>query len=287
MANLLQSLKDVLAKAGLSENLESVAKLLQSEQVKSLENVEIDASISNLLNKNLITVEGAKSHGDVSAHFKKSYFGSIDSALKSSLIELGIAEDVIAEIEKNPTDKRISEALKKAVEIKGKNTSNQEISELRAKLQEYQNTAKSEKEQSEKAIREAQKQIQDLHKNYAVKQSLGSYKFIDGLTQSQAEILMQAEIEKTLLQKGALLQYENGLLKLRSIENPDLEYFEKEKGKTIEFSEFLNEVVAKSNLQKTAEQSNANQGNAGGFQGGATQTGFTEFQKKAMGIGNV
>lgn len=286
MANVLQTFKDILSKAGLSESNEQVAKLLQSEQVKALEGVEIDPSINNLLAQKLITIEGAKAHGEVSAHFKKSYFGAIDTTLKTTLQELGIPDETIAEIEKNPTDKRVSEAMKKAIEIKGKNSSNQEIETLRNTLKAFQDNAKLEKEKLANDLQNTQKELKNVHRNYAIKSSLGDYKFIDTLKQEQIALLIQNEIETRLAQNKAALHFENGTFALKSAENPEMDYFDVSKGKTISYKEFLDEIVANSNLQKTADSGNPNnQGNQNQFQSGQSnfskgQLGFLEKLKE-------
>lgn len=282
MANFLQTFRELLAKAGLSETTETVAKLLQSEQVKALEGVEIDASISNILAQKLITLEGAKSHGDVSAHFKKSYFGAIDSALKTSLQELGIPDDTIAEIEKNPTDKRVSEALKKAIEIKGKSTNNQEIETLRNTLQTFKDSAKAEKETQLAETQRLQNELKSTHTNFAMRQSLAKYQFTEALNSEQIALLMQTEIQKELAKRKAILHHENGLLNLKSQENPEMDYFDVPTGKVLSYEEFLDSIVANSKLQKVNDAAQGNQGQNQNYNGGAGGQ-LTDFQKMFMG----
>ena len=263
MANVLQMVKDVLAKAGLSETNEMVAIMLQSDKVKQLESVEIDASITNIVAQKLITVDGAKSHGDVSAHFKKSYFGAIDTALKTSLQELGIPDETIAEIEKNPTDRRVSEALKKAIELKGKASNSQEIETLRNSLKSFQDQTKAEKEAYLQQIQNSKNELLNVRKNYAIDKSLSAYSFVDTLTSEQVTLLMQSEINKELAQRKAILNFENDSFVLKSAETPELDYFDVAKGKPLSYKEFLDSVVANSKLQKVAD-TNQKQ-NAGQF----------------------
>ena len=48
MANLLQTIKDVFAKAGITEANEHLAKMLESSAVASLKDVEVDVALSNI-----------------------------------------------------------------------------------------------------------------------------------------------------------------------------------------------------------------------------------------------
>lgn len=284
MANLLETVKEVFKKAGLTETNELVATLLQSEEVKALAGLELAPVISNLLAQKLINIEGAKAHSDVSAHYKKSYFGAIDNVLKASLQELGIPDETIIDLEKNPTDKRVSEALKRAVEIKGKSTNNQEIETLRNTLQSFKDTTKAEKESALAQMQSLQNELKSTHINYAVKASLGKYSFIEGLTSEQVALLMHSEIQKELAQRKAVLHHENGFLNLKSAENPETDYYDNDKGKVLGYSELLDTIVANSKLQKVNDGQVQNTGvNAQSF-GNNIGNNLTHFQRQVMGL---
>jgi len=279
MANLLQTIKDIFAKAGITEANEHLAKMLESSAVASLKDVEVDVALSNIVNQKLITVEGAKAHKDVSAHFKNSYFGSIDVKLRRALEEAGMTEEAIAEIEKNGTEARIGEALKQAIKIKSSQNNNEEVAALRNTLNLAKESAAKEKDALNLALDASQKSFKTFQKNGALAQSLTGYAFVETLKKEQVERLLTAEIDAALAVRKATLEFENGAFSLRSAENPTLEYFDTEKGKTITFKEFIDGVVASSGLQKTAEtaprpSAQSFQANANGSALSVAQTSF-------------
>lgn len=245
--NIKDYLIHTFEKSGISNN-EAVRTLLLTIQDNEAFNNEesIPIEIANIAKQNLISVQDAKMHPDVSASFKKSYFDKIDQLVTSNLSD---DNDILSEVNQiKNTEERINKAFAKLKEAKnnGKDK-NSTIEALNTRINELQTVLATQKTEFEKSISEKENRIQQIYIDTLKENSLNSFNFRKDLTFEQSRMLAKNEIERKINELGARIVYENNAIVLKQ-KDSELEYMDVQQGKKITYSELMRDVMQNSNL---------------------------------------
>jgi glycerophosphoryl diester phosphodiesterase len=259
MSDLKTAITDIFGKAGLN-----AAEIL-GENTSKFDGIALTPEQYNILSSKLLNLDSAKQHPEVSSHFKKSYFGKIDTTLEEELKEQGFDDNAIAELKKESTEQRIKSSLKKLAELKSqtnKATTNEEITRLQTALQTLQQQREQENLLSKNQLAETTDQIKKLKTDFGLDRALSAYNLRKDLSAEQVNILAKTEIQKKLSELEAVLVIDDlGKISLKSSSNPENNYFDTKTNKTLTTKEFLDNVIANSGLQEVAKAGNNNQNN--------------------------
>jgi hypothetical protein len=157
MANILDAIKELAAKAGLSNNQE-LDLALAGSAADTLRAFEIPDSAMSAFRENLMDMQQAKAKLDLKNHFIGDYMKGYDESVVDLAKESGLALETIAEIKsaKNSGDKvklafRAMKALEEDARKSGKGGNSDEfvrkIAEKQKELEDYKQLSESEKNQ--------------------------------------------------------------------------------------------------------------------------------------------
>lgn len=223
MANQKMSefVKSLAAQTGLDENAPEFQELLKDEGFTNSEVPDTISKLVPILSNSLLNINAAKNHKDVASHFKLRFYRNVDKALRENLMDNGLDDETIAEIEKEPdTLNRIKTAFGKLGEVyKSKSPAPdgkaKEIADKYNGLVNEYNTFK------QSVASEKSKWQQDLENervNWEVDSMIKSYQFSDSLPADDAVLLLKNKLS----QSPYVLKKVEGKIAVFQKDNPDL-----------------------------------------------------------------
>lgn len=245
--NLGDFLNNMAAKAGMQDDPGLVDLLSNSE----LASAQVSDEFANALDTGLMSLDGAKNNKEVLNHFKPIILKAADDRFAILAEKYGIVNEIKGE---QSTYKKIdileSRIAAKIAELENK-AAGTGMSEETAKLikqieglQKQLQDVTSAKETEIAAIRkETEKQQLDMLINF----ELNGKRYANQDLGDTNVTIGRALVEKALKEQGAVLVNENGVLKLKQAENPQLDYVDSGY-KTMTFSDFTNRVLAEKHL---------------------------------------
>lgn len=269
MAKLKDVLKGIAQKAGIAESNEFLTALLANE---SAANVDIDDSLADALNSQLISMDAAKNHPEIGKVYRSQTLDTIDKKLPDMLDVLGLDDSKKHEFlaEKSTFAKldRLKELVKIAKESKASATGADKaehqkiVDALNAELR-----AVKEQNSKDKEIFTATRR-NDL-KKFALTSKIKNYKTIlDGTNESAKFVTCSNVIDSLLKEYGAeLVPDDNGELILQTEKTGDKVY-NKKTNTVLTTDQFLEMALEQNKLLKNSEPAKA----AGAEPGGAPLT---------------
>jgi hypothetical protein len=244
MALLGEYINTLAKQAGMSGEEPELKSLLSNTQVSG---AEIPDAIVQKINGGLLTLESAKNNSEIKKHFFAQAYNGLDSELTGVFGELGISEEVKAELlaEKSST-KRASLLAKKVKEIESLKASagKGDKAELQKIIDDLNAQIKTEKETAKKAIDQVNADKNEFVKGYMISGSLGKFNYATDLAKEENFLLPKTKIQNALKEKGLRVVIENENLKLETEAGTD--YFEN--NTKVDFNSFLEKTLSNNKL---------------------------------------
>lgn len=240
MAKKIADLISLLVNAGLTIDPATITTITTSGEIPDDVYGNIEAH-----SKNLFTLESAKHHPQLAAHFKSQSLLPVDSEIKRLMDELGFDDTIKGEFEaEKSTYKKIGLLANKVKELEAKKSSSpadkkalqDEITKLNNQLLQAKNDFAAQLKAKEE---EAGSQIL----NYAIESHLGSKQYADSIPESIRVSGAMSLLNKELAAKGAkVVRSADNSLKLVRVDNPDLDFTEN--NKPVSFGEFADKTLS-------------------------------------------
>jgi hypothetical protein len=258
MGKLISEFIDGLAtQAGIDTSSDSYISLIQD---KRLSEVSFPDEIEKAIYSGILTKESAKNDKDIAGHFKVRYMKSAEVAQKRALKEIGVSDDLISELEKEPdTIKRIEMSYPKIFEsFKASNQSTTgavDDTKYKSLIATHNDTLKrlQEVESTWTEKEKTWKQTMDTREiDWQVNNMINNYSLTDSIPAEDSKFI----INKKIKESPFLIKNENGKLNIYQKENPDL--IAQEKNKPVTLKDVVDMYVApylkKSNPSNTQSQ---------------------------------
>lgn len=241
--NLGDFLNTLAAKAGM-QNDPGLVDLLSNSTLAS---AHVSDEFANALDTGLMSLDGAKNNREVLNHFKPIILKAADDRFAILAEKYGIVNEIQGEqstykkidILENRIAAKIAELENKAADT-GKTEETAKLIKQIEGLQKQLQDMTSAKETEIAAIRkETEKQQLDMLINF----ELNGKRYANQDLGDTNVTIGRALVEKALKEQGAVLVNENGVLKLKQAENPQLDYVDSGY-KTMTFADFTDKVLA-------------------------------------------
>lgn len=144
-------INELALKAGIDANNAELKDILSHAD---LSKITIPDSLAGTISANLMTVDAAKAHPELTKHFRGSFYDGLDSVLENTMSEMEFDDDVKTEIKKETnSNKRIALIAKKVRELEVKKATatggdksalQKTINELNQKISDISNNHKTE-----------------------------------------------------------------------------------------------------------------------------------------------
>lgn len=258
-----------MATVPMSEILNSLASQLGLENEQDLKKVLSDTRLTELqlpeelagkFKSGFLTVNSAKNHAEVNAHYKVKHLKGIDNRLQQELKAVNAPEELLSELS------GITDTLEKVKFViprlhehyqgivneggKGGDKKYQEMVEkYNATIKEKENLVKGFDQERTKWAGEKEQ----IETNYEINSLMGGYQFSENYNPDDVRVLIQ----RRLSEKPVIFKRVDGQLGVFQKENPDLRATKDNKELTIK--DVLNEVVTPY-LKKNGGGQQQNQG---------------------------
>lgn len=252
--NLGDFLNNMAAKAGM-QNDPGLVDLLSNAE---LAHAQVSDEFANAMDTGLMSLDGAKNNRDLLNHFKPIILKAADDKLAILAEEYGIASEMQSEqstykkidLLKNKFAAKIAELESKV----GKGAQSEETAKLVKQIEGLQKQlieAQTAKETELATMREqTQKQQLDMLVNF----ELNGKRYANQDLGDTNITIARTLVEKALKEHNAILVNENGVLKLKQAENPQLDYVDNGY-KQVSFVDFTDRILADKHLLEVSSQS--------------------------------
>lgn len=248
-------LNTMAAKLGLQNDPQMVSLLSNA----TIAQMEIGDDFAGKMNAGLMSLEGAKSNTEVKKHFDALALNGVDAKLLPLAQLYGATTEFDAE---KSTYKRvdiIAEKIKaKIAEIEAKQasgdvTKDSEVKRLNGellKLQQQLTTATAEKDREIATLKAShEKAMLGSLIDFALTGKPYANDKVDAKTNVT---IARALIDGKLAEKGAIIVNDNGVLKLKNANAPELDLLD-EGNKPVTFAGFTDKILADANLLKVSK----------------------------------
>lgn len=237
-----------LARKCNKENDPALIAILSNSE---LANRDVSDDFANALDRELMSLDGAKNNALLRTHFTAQALNGVDTELLNLANELELGDEVVNSFksEKNTYNKfrslkDIVRSLKEKSAKEGDSTKKAEyekqIVELHAKIAQKEDESKA-------MLEEERKTHQQEITEFLVHSSLMGKPYANKeLPQDVQLTLAKTILDNALLKTGAVIVRDGKSLKLKQKENPDMDYLENHK--PVSFDDFLNKTLADSKL---------------------------------------
>lgn len=291
--NLLTTILNLAKKAGVNTDDAAVKDLTGYTE---LAKIEIDDSLANSLETNLLTVDSAKNNRDIANHFKAQAFNGLDAELDAVMAELGLGDDVKTEMKAiTSSTKRAASLAKKIKELEaakaGADNKGEKI-DFQKKIDEITSQLKAENQkitdEKNALINKHNLEMIDMH----LLNSLTGFNYAnDNLSKNLQLTLAKQVVTNDLMKEKAKLILENGQLIIKS--QDDLDYQDAKNNK-VNFQEFIERSLGANNLLKASDGADGGAGGGkntvtigadGKDKGNVTAAGLTGIALENAGFG--
>lgn len=253
--NLGDFLNTLAAKTGMQNDPGLVDLLSNSE----LANQYVSDDFANAMDTALMSLDGAKNNRDLLNHYKPIILKAADDKLAILAEEYGIANEMLSE---QSTYKKIdllkNKFAAKIAELEGKvgnGAKSEETARLVKQIEGLQKQiieVQTAKDNELAQLRDAnQKQQMDMLINF----ELNGKRYANQDLGDTNVTIARALVDKALKADNAILVYENGVLKLKQAENPQLDYVDSG-FKPVNWSDYTDRVLAEKHLLEVSAPEN-------------------------------
>lgn len=259
--NLGEFLNTMAAKLGLQNDPQMVS-LLSNAQIA---NMEIGDDFAGKMNAGLMSLDGAKSNTEVKKHFDALALNGVDAKLLPLAQLYGATNEFDAE---KSTYKRVdilAEKIKaKIAEIEAKTqnadvTKDSEVKRLNAELQKLQNQLTTLTADKDREITVLKSAHEKAMLGNLIDFSLTGKPYANDKVDAKTNVtIARALLDSALAAKGAIIVNDNGVLKLKNANAPELDLLD-EGNKPVSFAGFTDKVLADANLLKVSKSATQQQ----------------------------
>lgn len=249
-------LNTLAAKLSL-QNEQQLVSLLSNA---TLANMEIGDDFANRMNAGLMSLDGAKSNTEVKKHFDALALNGIDAKLLPLAQTYGVQTQFDGE---KSTYKRVdilAEAIKaKIAEIENKAasgdvTKDSEVKRLNAELQKLQTQLTSLTADKDREIAGLKATHEKAMLGSLIDFALTGKPYANDKVDAKTNVtIARALLDGKLAEKGAIIVNENGVLKLKNANAPELDLLD-EGNKPVTFAGFTDKILADANLLKVSKE---------------------------------
>lgn len=254
-------LNTMAAKLGLQNDPQMVS-LLSNAQIA---NMEIGDDFAGKMNAGLMSLDGAKSNTEVKKHFDALALNGVDAKLLPLAQLYGATSEFDAE---KSTYKRVdilAEKIKaKIAEIEAKSqnadvTKDSEVKRLNAELQKLQNQLTTLTADKDREIAGLKSAHEKAMLGSLIDFSLTGKPYANDKVDAKTNVtIARALLDSELAAKGAIIVNDNGVLKLKNANAPELDLLD-EGNKPVSFAGFTDKVLADANLLKVSKSATQQQ----------------------------
>lgn len=248
-------LNTMAAKLGLQNDPQMVSLLSNA----TLAQMEIGDDFAGKMNAGLMSLEGAKSNTEVKKHFDALALNGVDAKLLPLAQLYGVQTQFDTE---KSTYKRVdilAEAVKaKIAEIqaqaaKGDVTKDSEVKRLNGELQNMQNRLTALTAEKDNEIAGLKATHEKAMLGSLIDFALTGKPYANDKVDAKTNVtIARALIDSALTSKGAIIVNDNGTLKVRNANAPELDLLD-EGNKPVTFAGFTDKVLADANLLKVSK----------------------------------
>lgn len=259
-------LNTLAAKIGVQQEQDFIDLLSSSE----LANREVSDALAQRFNAGLMSLEGAKNNNEVLNHFKPIILKAADDKFAILATKYGIDADIAGEkstykkidILEAKLAAKIAEAEAKAAGA----SKGEDVEKLTKQIAALQKQMADQLAAKDKEISDYKANALKQQTDFLINLELNGKKYANAdLGDTNIEIA-RALINKALTERKAIIVNENGAIKLKQAENPQLDYVDAG-FKTVTFSDFVNGTLAEKHM---LEVSNDDGNGGGGWKPSAT-----------------
>ncbi len=221
---------------------------------KELFSISLTPAFEQAYEKEFITVTAAKNNGEIKKHYNGLALGTIDSKNDEIMAEMGLPADTIAEIKKQDSTYKRTEALIRKVKSLNEKAATapdgKEKDKLVLEIQALNNKiAEGETKFKQDLLAEAQK-WQDDFSQMVMESKLSERPLIDSFPREIVLSTAKEYLQRDATTKGAKLVYNHAKkdFDLVQASNPELPYMEDHK--PVSFTDFKDKVLANAKLLK-------------------------------------
>ena len=250
------------SKLGLQQDQRFVAFVQANPQ---LANIEFDDAIAVPINSGLMSLEGAKNNTDVKKHYDALALNGIDA----KLLPLAQAYGATAEFDtEKSTYKRVdilaAKIQAKIAEIESKHasgdvTKDAEVKRLNGELQKLQTQLQTLQTSKDNEIATLKKDHATAIQNALIDFELSGKNYANDQIDAKTNVtIARAILQSALAQAGGIIVNENGALKLKNANAPELDLLDAN-NKPYTFTGFADKALADAKVLRVTTQANATQ----------------------------
>ena len=266
MPKLIDFFKDMAVKAGIPADDANLVKVLTDPALAA---IEIDPTVSNIIDRNLLSLTAAKANPEVrkalETTFKAELYNGIDAEIDSAMTDLGLTDAQKTEIlfEKG-SGKRAALLAKKVKEYEAANhtaAGTSDKKELLTKVNDLNNNiAKLQREHAD-ALKAKDTELSDKLLQKDVETDLLGFNYIFPKETPNPVKLAAAKnsIDRRLAEKGLKVVTTDAGRKIVRLDGTD--YFD-ENNKAVSYNDFISGALAQDNLLLVSDGNNAEGGKA-------------------------
>ncbi len=241
MPNISELFAELAEKAGID---------ITSEELKPLMSltVEVPDAISKKINTSLISLDSAVKNHIIRNQVIKEYGAGLLQNNEEVLRDLGVSDDIIAEISKEKSfGKKIEASLRKIAEIKSKpdanstadqKTLNEQIVKLNKELSEIKNTHILKTDHEVELLKFESERLESLKE-----EAFGKHKWSEAFSDSDIrKAAYNAKLNSFLDSKGLALKKEGKDIKI-ILKEGGTEYFD-DKNNIVTFDHVVNQIMS-------------------------------------------
>lgn len=251
--NLGDLLNTMAAKIGAQQDQDFI-DLLSSSEIATR---EVSDELAQRFNSGLMSLEGAKNNTEVLNHFKPIILKAADDKFAILASKYGLEAENAGE---KSTYKKIdlfeSKLAAKIADLENQIANgggkNGDVDKLTKQIAALQTQMAEQLAAKDKELADYKANAVKQQTDFLINLELNGKKYANAdLGDTNIEIA-RALINKALAEKKALIVNENGVIKLKQSENPQLDYVDAG-FKTVTFSDFTNSVLAEKHLLEVSD----------------------------------
>lgn len=236
--NLAEFLNGSFTKVGVD-----VENPALKELVTKAATIEMQDELVTKFNEKYMTEAAAKSNPKIIGHFKAQHYNGLDDEIKPLYDELGIPEEVKAELFKETSStKRVASLLRKVKELESKTAgaSKGDKKELEDQIKALNGQIKTEKDNAQAEIAKAKSEFDEKLKDVYLTQNLSGHNYASDNLKDEDFLLPKNKIAKALKDKNLKVILDGKEFKLQTEQG--VAYFEN--NNEVSFKSFTEKVLA-------------------------------------------
>lgn len=277
-----------MATVPLSEVLSSLASQLGLDESQDLKQVLSDNRLTELkvsdelagkFRTGFLTVNSAKNHAEVNAHYKVKHLKGIDNRLQQELKAINTPEEILTEVNGiTDTLEKVKYVIPRLQEYyqtqisgkKGDEKYQEMVEKYNASIKEKENLVKNFEQEKGQWAQEKEK----IETNYEINSLMGGFQFSESYDPTDVKLL----VENKLKEKPYVFKKVEGKLAVFQKENPDLRATKD--NKELSIKDVLTEVVTPYLKRNTQQQRQETQHSAPPPAGNKTLPGSDKLTKE-------